>query len=205
MSYLLRFTDHFCKSIFVPANRWFRLIFMTLLVHCILTARRQRNYKLLVDVKIEEDRDKAIKYTNQITGTAVFTDGSGYEHKIGAAAVLMQNGFLSRTLKYHLGADSAHTVYEAEAIAVVLGIHPLCSTDRYYDSVTIGLDNQAVLMALHTQKSRPGHHILDRIHDILEDFQVIQARKRGITVKGYRKGTGRTQLADGTRDGKSGS
>ena len=150
----------------------------------ILTARRRRNYKILANINIEEDRDKAIEDANQIKGTAVFTDSSGFEHNIGAAAVLMRNGFVSRTLKYHLGSGEIHTVYEAEATGVVLGIHALCATDRTYKHVTIGLDNQAILMALRSQKSRPGHHILDRIHDALEDFQVIQPRKGGIAIKG---------------------
>lgn len=66
----------------------------------ILIARRRRNYQLLANVTIEEDRDKAIELANQITGTAVFTDGSGFEHNIGAAAVLMRNGFISRTLNF---------------------------------------------------------------------------------------------------------
>ena len=162
----------------------------------ILIARGCHNYKILANINIEEDRDKAIEYANQIEGTAVFTDGSGFEHNIGAATVLTRNGFVSRTLKYHLGSDETHTVYEAEATAVILGIHALCATDRTYKHVTIGLDNQAVLMALKSQKSRPGHHILDRIHDALEDFQVIQARKRDIAIKGYRRSTGRTKLKD---------
>ena len=55
----------------------------------ILIARRRCNYRLLANVHIEEDRDKVIEQANQITGTAVFTDGSGFDHNIGAAAVLM--------------------------------------------------------------------------------------------------------------------
>jgi hypothetical protein len=64
--------------------------------------------------------------------------------------------------------------------------------------VTIGLDNQAVLLGLQNQKSKPGHHILDKIHDTLQDFQVKQARKRGIKVAGYRRGKGRAKLEDGS-------
>ena len=164
----------------------------------ILVARRHHNYKLLANVFIEEDRAKAIKQAGQITGSAIYTDGSGFEHKIGAAAVLTKNGFVTRTIKYHLGADDTHTVYEAEALVVVLGIQALYNTNKVYHHVTIGMDNQAVLMALRTQKSRPGHHILDCIHNALEDFQVLQARKRGKRIKEYKTGRGRSKLEDGS-------
>ena len=164
----------------------------------ILIARRRRNYKLLANIFIEENRDKAIEQAEQISGTAIYTDGSGFEHKIGAAAVLTKNGFVTRTVKYHLGEEEIHTVYEAEALAVVLSIQVLHNTNKLYHHVTIGMDNQAVLMALRSQKPRPGHHILDRIHDALEDFQVLQARKRGLQINGYRMGKGRTKLEDGS-------
>ena len=39
---------------------------------------------------------------------------------------------------------------------------------------------------------------MDKIHDALEDFQVTQARNRNEQVKGYKKGTGRTRLDDGS-------
>ena len=68
--------------------------------------------------------------------------------------------------------------------------------------VTIGLDNQAVLMGLRNQKPKPSHYLLDKIHDLLEDFQVTQARLRGATIEGYRKGTGRTRLKDGSKGWK---
>ena len=60
------------------------------------------------------------------------------------------------------------------------------------------MDNQAVLMGLSNQKSKPGHHLIDRIHDTLEDLQVTQTRLRGRHVDGYRKGAGRTKLEDGS-------
>lgn len=46
------------------------------------------------------------------------------------------------------------------------------------------------------QKSKPSHYLMDKIHDSLEDLQVIQARIRGRKLVGYRKGKGRTHLDD---------
>ena len=114
----------------------------------ILVARRHHNYKLLTNIFIEDDRQKVIENADLISGTAIFTDGLGFEHKIGAVAVLMKNSFMSRTIKYHLGEEEIHTVYKAEALAVVLGIHALHNTNKLYHYITIGLDNQVVLMAL---------------------------------------------------------
>lgn len=48
------------------------------------------------------------------------------------------------------------------------------------------------------QKSRPAHHLMDRIHDLLCNFQVAQARIRNIDTPGYRMGLGRAKLDDGS-------
>ena len=63
-------------------------------------ARRRQNYTMLGDVNIEEDRNTAINNAHQISGTAIFTDGSGYDKKIGAAAVMMKDGKALKTLRH---------------------------------------------------------------------------------------------------------
>jgi len=164
--------------------------------------RRRRNYRLLGEIQIDNDRTTAIENAKQISGTAIYTDGSGHEGKIGAAAIMMKHGGTHKTLKYHLGDKSEHTVYEAEAVAIILAIHMLTNIRTEIDFVTIGTDNQAVLLGMQNQRSKPGHHLMDRIHDSLEDFQVTQLRIRGERVKGYRKGQGRTRLEDGSKGWK---
>ena len=141
---------------------------------------------------------KAIANANAITGRAIFTDGSGFENNIGAVAAMFRNGQFEKSIKYHLGSMKNHTVYEAEALAVILALHLLTELNKVLTSVTIGLDNQAVLLGLQNQRSKPGHHLLDRIHDALQDFQVVQVRKRGERITGYRKGRGRAKLRDGS-------
>lgn len=66
------------------------------------------------------------------------------------------------------------------------------------NKVMIGTDNQAVLLGMQNQKSKPGHHLMDRIHNAMENFQVTQVRIRDEEVKGYRKGVGRMCLKDGS-------
>ena len=164
----------------------------------ILTSRRRRNYHPRAKVTIEDDRIKAVTNAMNTRGTIIYTDGSGFEKGIGAAAILMQNGTTFDTIRYYLGPDNQHTVYEAEATAVILALHIACNLKKKLRKLTIGLDNQAVLLGLLNQRPKPGHYLLDKIHDLLEDYQVSQLRLRNREVKGYRKGTGRTRLDDGS-------
>ena len=160
----------------------------------ILPARRCRDYEPLATIHIDDDRSDAITRARAITGLAAYTDGSGNDGKIGAAATLMIDEMELGTLRYRLGTESEHTVYEAEVTAVLLALHLLMQVQRVLKRVTIGVDNQAVLQGLKNQRSKPGHHLLDRVHDALEDFQVKQARNRGHLIEGYRLGRGKVEL-----------
>ena len=46
-------------------------------------------------------------------GRMIYTDGSGFKGAIGAAAVLYVNGIKKAQLRYQLGPDTKHTVFEA--------------------------------------------------------------------------------------------
>ena len=162
----------------------------------ILTTRCRHNYRTLVSVHIDEDRVMAVERANQLQGLVIYTDSSGHNKRIGVAAVMMRNGRELKKLHYHLGTETDHTVYEAEATAVVLALHMLSGMKERLTEVTIGTDNQVVLMGLSNQKSKPSHHLMDKINDTLEDFQVTQTRNRGKQVEGYKEGLGRTKLED---------
>ena len=145
----------------------------------ILPARRRRDYELMADVRIDDDRQVAITNTKAIKGLAAYADGSGLDGTIGAATILTLNGTELATLRYKLGNETEHTVYEAEVTAVILALHILTQIERILHRVTFGVDSQAVLLGLKNQRSKPGHYLLDKLHDTLEDFQVKQARNRG--------------------------
>ena len=119
----------------------------------------------------------------------IYTDGLGHNKKIGAAAVILVNRMEIQTLHYHLSSETEHTVYEAEAIAVILVLHILTTLKRKLKKVTIGTDNQVVLMGLWNQRSKPSHYLLDKIQDMMEDFQVMQKQNRGGQVEGYVRAT----------------
>ena len=167
----------------------------------ILTSRRCHNYKAKANIYIENDRTTAITNANHTSGINIYSDGSGYEHWIGAAAVLMKDRIVLDSLRFYLGPEDSYTVYEAEALAVILAIHLACKLKKTR-KIMIGLDNQAVLMGLSNQKSKPSHYLMDRIHNSLEDLQVTQARLRGKTIKGYKIGTGRTRCKDSSQGWK---
>jgi ribonuclease HI len=120
----------------------------------------------------------------------VYADGSGYKEGIGAAASLWVNNRKTKMLRFFLGKESEHTVYEAEIVGVILGLHLLKSYSKRIKEATIGIDNQAVIQSLQNQKPKSGHYLLDKVHDMAEDFQMGEARKRGRSVVGYRMGGG---------------
>ena len=164
----------------------------------ILPARRRQNYEMLAYINFDSDRTTAIVEANNVKGLAVYTDGSGYGENIGAVAILTVNGMELKRLQYKLGTEEQHTVYEAEMLAVILALYLLTQVVRLIPRVTVSLDNLAVLLGLRNQQSKPSHYLLDKIHDALKDLQVIEARKRGKPILGYRLSKGKTKLDNST-------
>lgn len=101
----------------------------------------------------------------------VYTDGSGFEVYAGAAALLIHTDGIHRTqhvLCYCLGPLTEHTVYEGEAVGIILGVHLLATKDEEFASepCSISLDNQAVIRATkHQHHAQPGHGLLDVFRD----------------------------------------
>src|SRR6266481_1076869 len=92
----------------------------------------------------------------------IFSDGSGQEGKVGAAAVMCKWGQRDKILRYSLGTLMEHTVFEAGAVGVLMALHFLRS-ERGIWRATIRLDNQAVLGALSIHKPKPAQIIIDKI------------------------------------------
>jgi hypothetical protein len=91
-------------------------------VETIKAVRFDTIWKPKVTAKIASNADIAIENVDQDNpDVKVFTDGSGMEGKIGAAAVLYRNGRAKTELRYKLGAQRHHTVYEGEGIGAILG------------------------------------------------------------------------------------
>ena len=81
-----------------------------------------------IDIPANKDDSKRAD-TNATEEIKVYSDGSAHSGKVGAAAILRQEGKPDRTLKLHLGTTAQHTVYEAELVGMILGLH-LIKTER---------------------------------------------------------------------------
>jgi ribonuclease HI len=124
---------------------------------------------------VSDDRkaavDEAVARTGKIE-LRVYSDGSGFEGQAAAAAVLYQGDEIRGELRYRIGPLTEHTVYEAEAVGVTLGLHLLLTKAprhiRNGTDVDANLDNQAVIMATDRRRPRPGHQIMQRIHQLAD-------------------------------------
>ena len=105
----------------------------------------------------------------------VYSDGSGYEGGIGAAVLLYINDHLVRSLRYYLGTLLEHTVYEAEGVGILMGVHLLHGLSRQLThSTVLGSDSQAAIRALGNQRVHSGQYILDAIHQAAERLHTKQ-------------------------------
>ena len=69
------------------------------------------------------DEESVMDFTQLSDQTLVFTDGSCTNGLIGASAVLYIDYNHIATLRHHLGGAEHHTVFEAEAVGLILAAH----------------------------------------------------------------------------------
>jgi hypothetical protein len=107
--------------------------------------------------KDEEEKDRA--------RVRVYSDWSGMEGRIGAAAVLYRNGELKAVKRFRLGSDKHHTVYEGEGIGMLMGMELLREErDDINGMVPLGVDSQAAIAATGSIRPSPSHYIWDAFH-----------------------------------------
>ena len=124
-----------------------------------VTTRIAPDRKTAID---EEERDNA--------DIRIYTDGSGFEGKVGAGAVLYRCGVRKGRLRYRLGELTEHTVYEGELVGLNLGAELLRKETRVKD-VSIYTDNQASIQALESFKPTPGHYIADEFLRMISNIR----------------------------------
>ena len=101
----------------------------------------------------------------------IYSDGSGQDGQIGAAAVLMRDSRPPRTLFYHLGPDLEHTVYDAEVLGSLLALHLICSECNSNVHISINLNNQAALQATRHPCVGPGQYLAIEAQWLLQDLK----------------------------------
>ena len=116
-------------------------------------------------IRIADNKELAKQEdTADETPIKVYTDGSGLEGRIGAAAVLYRNGVLKGKRRMQLGSTKHHTVYEGEGVGMLLGLELIREERRVEGMVSMGTDNTAAIIATHKIKPGPSHYIWDLFH-----------------------------------------
>jgi ribonuclease HI len=145
-------------------------------IETIKAVRFDTKWKPKISTHIANNVDEALENMQQDRADVkVFTDGSGMEGRIGAAAVLYQNGRMKTRLRYQLGSQHHHTVYEGEGIGAVLGTK-LISNEWGVRSAIFYIDNQASITATQLTNPTSGHHIFDAFHDCIEALKKKHSR-----------------------------
>ena len=90
----------------------------------------------------------------------IFTNSSSTSSKVRAAPSFYIDFTHIATLWYHLGKDTEHTVFEAEAVGLILAARLLQSRNEATFPATIFVDNQAVIRSGAHPTAKPGHYLL---------------------------------------------
>ena len=112
----------------------------------------------------------------------IYMDGSGYKGNAGVAAVLLRDDRPPKTLKYHLGPLTRNTTFEAEAVALNLGLK-LLKDKELPKTATIQIDNQSIIQSLAIYKQRQSHYHFDAAHRTLRSIERKEGGRGGFELK----------------------
>lgn len=119
----------------------------------------ERNH-LSVNIEILKDKDTSIQLDQRFNEIIkVYTDRLVHNGKVGVAAILMRQGKADCMLRLCLGTIEQHSVSEAELVSILLGLHLIATEKQNCKRCAIGLDSQAVIKALQSELTNPGHHL----------------------------------------------
>ena len=69
-------------------------------------------------------------------------------------------------MKLHLGTTGQHTVYEAELVGMILGLHLIKTKWRNTTKCVLNVDNQAELISIKMKINKSGQHLVAIIHQM---------------------------------------
>jgi ribonuclease HI len=121
---------------------------------------------------IIEDNAESAKETHQRilseseTPLAVYTDGSGINNKIGAAAVAPRMNIIKQA---YMGSEKTSTVYAGELEGIRMALEIATTSNR--ERVVVFSDSQAALKAIRTPGRPSGQYILAQIVQALDHLK----------------------------------
>jgi ribonuclease HI len=137
-------------------------------IESLIPARRPPHSANPYSIHIAPDKNQAIEVYEQLTDRIqVFSDGSGHNGHIGAAAVLFRAGNSPRVLWYHLGTEEEHTVFEAEEVGLTLAAKLISSERDLHFPISILVDNQASIQSGESFYSSPGSYLADKFRRMM--------------------------------------
>lgn len=131
-------------------------------IETLIPSRRSPSSSTQWTTHIATSKEEAItEHENLLEDIQVYSDGSRHKGKVGAAATLFRSGRPPRTLKFHLGKEKEHTVFEAEEVGLILAARLLATERQLTFPISISVDNQASIQASESFHTRPGSYLAD--------------------------------------------
>ena len=88
-------------------------------------------------------------------------NSSGLEGKVGSTAIWVKEGTTHRTIQFHLGKFSDHTIYESKLVGIILALEIICKAGcTMPHPICISLDNQAAIKASTLSRPAPGQYLI---------------------------------------------
>jgi ribonuclease HI len=122
-----------------------------------------------IDIPPSKDESKQAD-ASAIEEIKVYSDGSAHDGKVGTAAILRREGKPDRILKLHLGTTEQHTVYEAELVGMIMGLHLIKTERRNGVKCALNVDNQAALVAIKSEMNKSGQHLAANLLQIAKQL-----------------------------------
>src|SRR5579859_7736627 len=127
--------------------------------------------------KAKEAHESLIKENNTLNVLHIYTDGSGINGYIGAAA---HSPTISAVAHHHLGKADSTNVYAAELTAIHLGVKMASESPEQFDKCYIHVDNQSSIQAIDKPRQQSGQYI---IRNILQSLDELQTQRPNLEFK----------------------
>ena len=130
-----------------------------------------------IDIPPSKDESKRVDAT-AVEKIRVYSDGSAHDGLVGAAAILKRANKPDRILKMHLGTTEQHTVYEAELVGMIMGLHLIKTEKKNKTKCALSVDNQAALTAIKSKMNKSGQHLAADLLQLAKQLTKSKSRSK---------------------------